>query len=497
MKNFCLHFASLLISLFFLSCCGKTDKDVLRLNICSEPDSFFPWECNAADTKAVCWNIFEGLLSFDEFGKLHPGLCESYEFSRDKRTCVFHLRGGIKFHNGAEFSSADCVYTYENLAGLNGKTPVDNILSSIIDGVSAPDSSTFVVRLNKRAGSFLASAVTPILPKDYKDHANLPIGTGPYKFVEYELHKKIVLERNEHYWNSQKDAKIHRIEIYVMDDDNKILDALNSNQLDIAQTTVLGKNHKFSHKYQFYSVPHNYIQIFAMNNSVKPFDNPLVREAISMAVDRNEIIEKVLGGYGTPIYSNSSPLLASYYNDRLSEFYKHDYEAARTLLKSSGYPDGFDLTITVPENYKIHVDTAEVISKQLSKIGIKCKIKKLDWLDWLNQVNEKFDYEATVIAFTGRLDPAQSLIRYLSDYEHNFMRYNNPLFDETFRKAESEPLLTRRINYFKYCQELLTKDAPAVFICDPNNVILMRKDLQGYVFYPTPYYDFSRMYFEE
>ena len=88
-----------------MSCIGKNSKDVLRINVSSEPDSFFPWESAAADTAAIYYNIFDGLLSFDEKGALHPALAESYEISDDKLTYTFHLRQGVKFHNGADFQA--------------------------------------------------------------------------------------------------------------------------------------------------------------------------------------------------------------------------------------------------------------------------------------------------------------------------------------------------------------------------------------------------------
>lgn len=488
---------AILLSLFFLSCTKKTAGDVLRMNVSSEPDTFFPWESAAADTAAIYYNIFDGLFSFDERGAIHPALCVSYEISSDELTYTFRLREGVKFHNGADFSSADCVYTYENLAGLNGHTVYSDMMASSIESVSAPDAGTFVVTLKQPAGGFLALNILPILPVGYTNHAEHPIGTGAYKFVEYQLHQKVVLEKNEDYWNSENIPSIPRVEIYVMSDENAILSAMQSRQLDVAQMVSPENAAAMGSGFQLFSAPQNMVQILGLNNSVAPLDNPLVRQAITQAIDKDEIIQGAMGGFGTKLYSNFSPILGAYYNDQLSEIFPHDVEAAKNALAEAGLPDGFDLTITVPGNYQTHVDTAQIIANQLAKIGINCKIQTVEWTTWLDQVYTRFDYEATVIAFGGKLEPSEVLRRYFSSYKRNFTRYNNPEFDEIFKKAETETNTERRADYYKLCQELLTKSAPAVFIADPNNTVLLRKDVRGYDVYPVLFYNFAKMRFEE
>ncbi|MBQ7538425.1 MAG: hypothetical protein IJT42_05625 [Treponema sp.] len=486
----------LTVSAIFASCSLSNSKEVLRMNVSSEPDSFFPWESAAADTAAIYYNIFDGLLSFDKNGKLHPALCESYEIADDKMTYTFHLRDGVKFHNGASFTSEDCMYTYENLAGLNGSSPKNELMSRDVESISAPDPKTFIIKTKKPFGGFLALNICPILPVDYTNHAEKPIGTGAYKFVEYQLHQKVVLEKNENYWNKENEPKIPRIEIYVMSDENAILSALQAKQLDIGQMLSAENAKTLESKFQLFSAPQNMVQILGLNNSVKPLDHPLVRQAITMAINKDEIIEGAMGGFGTKLYSNFSPILGEYYNDRLSEIYKNDAAQAKSLLAAAGYPNGFALEITVPGNYRIHVDTCQIIAKQLEQIGIHCKIKTVEWTTWLDKVYSKFDYQATVIAFGGKLDPSEVLRRYLSSYRRNFTRFNNPVFDETFSKADLETDLSKRIKYYKYCQELLTRNAPAVFIADPNNTVLLRKDVRGYEVYPVLFYNFAKMYFE-
>ncbi len=499
MKNLLktLYAALALSALLFTSCATKNStSETLRMSINSEPDSFSPWTSAAADTRAVYLNIFDGLMGFDEKGTLYPALAESYKISDDKLTYTFKLKKGVKFHDGTEFTSADCVYTYENLAGLNGLTPKADKMH-VVESVSALDAYTFAVHLKDTTGGFLALTTSPILLHGYADNEEHPIGTGPYKFVEYDLHEKIVLEKNENFYDSSRAGKIKRIELYVMTDENAALSALQSNQIDIAQMITATNAKALASNYKVVSHPQNMVQIFGMNAKFAPLSDENVRKAISFAVNKKEIIEGVFDSFATELYSNFSPILGEFYNDKLSDFYVYDVEKAKSYLAKSSWPNGFELTITVPANYQPHVDTAQIIANQLSKINITCKINPVEWTTWLDKVYTKFDYEATVIAFAGKNDPAEVLIRYYSTYKRNFTNFKNIDFDVAFTQAEKETDPKKRADYYKECQRILTEHAPAVFICDPGRNIVMKKNVEGYTPYPVSFFDFSKIYFSK
>ena len=482
-------------SIFLFSCKSENSTDTLRMSITSEPDSFFPWNSAAADTSAIYDNIFEGLTGFDEHGTIYNALAENYSVSSDNLTYTFNLRKGVKFHNGEEFTSKDCVYTYENLAGLNGKTPRADKMH-VVEKVWADDDYTFSVKLKKITGGFPGLATSPILLHDYSDNEKHPVGTGPYKFVEYTLHEKVVLERNDEYYDSSRAGKIKNIELYIITDENAAISALKSGQIHIAQM-ISGPNARhLNSQFKVVSHPQNMVQILGMNTTFPPFTDINVRKAINCAVNKKEIIKSVFDGYGTELYSNFSPILAEFYNNDLKDFYPSDIKKAKEYMEKSSYKDGFDLTITVPSNYQSHVDTAQIIQNQLAKINIRCKILPVEWTSWLDRVYTKFDYEATVIAFAGKVEPAEVLRRYYSTYKRNFTRLNSPEFDKYFDMAETESNQQKRAEYYKECQKILTQEAPAVFICDPGRNIVMKKNVCGYTPYPIARYDFSKIYFE-
>lgn len=474
----------------------KASADVLRMNISSEPDSFMPWKSSAADTKAILYNIFEGLTMFDTSGAIQPCLAERYSVSPDGLKYVFNIRTDVYFHNGKKLTGADVLYTYKNLAGLDGLAPKSDEMQ-IIKNAYLEDDYTFAVELKHPSASFLTFAIQPVLQEGYDKNETAPVGTGSYQFSEYSIHQKVVLTKNDAYWNKEKQPHIKTIELYIMSDEAALLSALQSGQLDIAQL-LNGANAKaLSKKFDFISYPQNMVQILAMNNGREPFTDWRVRKAVSLAIDKHEIIEGALNGLGTELYSNFSPVLKTFYNDELSDINPHDIKKAAALLKEAGYENGFQFTLTVPSNYTAHVDTAQIIAKQLEKIGITAKIEETEWASWLSDVYSDKKYDATVIAFGGKLEPNEILKRYVSTYSKNFVGFKNSGFDECFSKALVELDEEKRISLYKQCQKILAEECPCVFISDPNNCILKNKNAQGFEYYPVTFYDFSKMYFAE
>ncbi|MGN0401511.1 MAG: ABC transporter substrate-binding protein [Acetatifactor sp.] len=473
----------------------QEEPTVVRMSLGSEPDSLDPWQSAASDTDAIFRNVFEGLMAFNEKGEIIPGLAESYEVSEDGCTYTFHLRKNVVFHNGQGMTSKDVLYSYNNLAGMNGEKAVSSKFTNV-ESVEATDDYTFVIHLKQAAAAFLALNIVPILPEGYSEQATAPVGSGPYKFVEYIPGQRVVFEKNEDYYNPERMGKVDRVEVYIMTDASAIVSALMSGQLDLANVSVdnaaiLGS------EYDICNSPQNMVQIFALNNTYEPLSNMKVRQAMSYAVNKQEVIQGVFGGYATELYSNFSPVMNVYYNDDLSEVYTTDIEKAKSLMKAAGYENGFDLIIRVPGNYQAHVDTAQILQQQLSQINIKVSIETIEWATWLEEVYKNAQYQATVIGFTGKLDPNDVLIRFTSDYPKNFTKYNNPEYDKLIAAAAVELNDEKRIEMYKECQRILTEDAASIYICDPNLTMAVRRELKGYTFYPVTFHDFTKLYYEK
>lgn len=471
----------------------ENEKTVVRVNIQAEPDNLDPWLSAASDTEAIFLNVFEGLVRFDETGALIPGLAEDWEISDDGLTYTFYLRDDVTFHNGKEFNAEDVVYTYESLSGLGGEEALSSKFTNLT-AVEAVDDYTVEMTLAEADGAFLQYTRIAVCPVGYEEQSSAPVGTGPFVFEKYVPGQMVVLEKNEDYYDESRMPMIDEAQIYIMTDDSAVLTALQSGQLDVGIVYADSADY-LTGDFTVNSSAQNMVQLFALNNSVEPFDDVRVRQAFEYAIDKDQIINGVFAGYATKLYSNFSPVMSYFYNDELSDVYTYDVDKAKELMTEAGYEDGFDITITVPSNYQRHVDTAQVIAQQLKAINVNATIEPVEWGQWLEQVYTNADYQTTIVGLTGKLDPNDILGRYVSDYAKNFMRYNNPDYDELIAKAKTASE-EERVEIFKECQKVLTEDAAAVWICDPNAIAVTRSDLKGYTFYPVNFIDLSKLYYE-
>lgn len=481
----------------FSSCTNKKNTDTVRINIFTEPDSFFPWKSAAADTKAVWLNIYEGLFKFDSNGSIYPALAESYKISDDNLTYTFKLRHGVKFHNGKDFTADDCVYTLKNLAGLDGLQAHSSVFS-VVKNVYSTSPDTLVVELNKTSGAFLTLLATnPILQKDYEENETKPNGTGPYKFVSYSLGEKVVLELNEDYYDKERAGKIKNVEFIIMSDENALISALQSGQIDIVQRIVGNKAKMLKDKFNVISFPQNTVYEFGLNTAYPPLSDINVRRAITCAIDKKEIMNAVFDGDATEVYSHFSPVMKEFYNDKLSDVYPYNLEKAKEYMAQSNYKDGFKLAITVPSNIASRIEIVEIISNMLKPLNIDCQIIPIEWTTWLDKVYLKHDHQATIIDFVGKLEPSDFFKHYYSTDRSNFFNFSNAEFDSTYEKGKTTVDLKQRADLYKKCQEILTYNCPAVYLFDTNQNVVTTKNIAGYTPYPTFFYDVSKLYFTE
>lgn len=474
----------------------KGDEQTIRVAMATEPDNLDPYLSAATDTGSMMDNVFDGLFEAGENGDLIPAVAESYEVSEDGLTYTFNLKKGIKFHDGSDLTAEDVEYSYAKLSGLNGEEPLSSKFTTI-EKIETPDENTVVVTLSEKDGAFLAANIVAIVPKDYEKQSEMPIGAGPYKFSSYTPGQELVLVKNENYYDPEGMASIERVEFKFMPDANAAVLALKSGELDmipgISQQGVI----QLGDEFQVVSGPQNMVQLMALNHSVEPLDQLLVRQAINYAIDKDVIIDTVAEGNGVKLGTNMSPAMKMYYEEGLEERYEPNAEKAKELLKEAGYENGFELTITVPSNYSFHVDTAQVIAEQLKAIGIQATIKQVEWSSWLEDVYKNAQYEATIIGLTGKLDPHEVLGRYESSYSRNFFQFSNSQFDDLINRAKLELDVNERANLYKQAQTILTDEAAAVYIMDPTRSVAMKKNLQGFKMYPIQKYDFAAMYYTE
>ena len=229
-----------------------------------------------------------------------------------------------------------------------------------------------------------------------------------------------------------------------------------------------------------------------LNHAYEPLANDKVREALCYALDREQVFEVVAGGHGTAVGSSMYPNFRKYFLPELADLYPHDVEKAKTLLAEAGYPDGFDLTITVPSNYQPHMDTAQVVAEQFRAIGVNVTIEPVEWASWLNDVYMGRQYQATVVGVDASTLTARAMLeRFTSTAGNNFTNYSNEDYDTVFALALAAETDEDATDAYLRCEEILAETAANVYIQDLADLVAVRKGIDGYQFYPLYAIDLS------
>lgn len=189
------------------------------------------------------------------------------------------------------------------------------------------------------------------------------------------------------------------------------------------------------------------------------------------------------------------PAFEKYYLPELAERYNQDLDKAKELLTEAGYPDGFSLTITVPNNYQQHIDAAQVIVEQLKQIGVKAEIQLIEWDSWLSDVYAGRDFQSTVVGVDAAYLSGRALLeRFTSDSEKNFINFSNEEYDKLYEQVRKSTDDAEQITLYQQMETLLCEDAANVYIQDMACDVVLRKSYGGYTFYPLYVQDMAKIY---
>ena len=443
-----------------------------------------------AGTREVFFNVFEGLVRPTPSGELIPALAEN--FTIDGVLYTFTLRENILFHNGEYVRAEDVVYSFTRATNPEYPSLFVAALAPIIR-IEAMDAYTIEIELAHPDYEFLAFLTLPIIPQNHEDHAQNPIGTGPFQFVSHNPQANLVLERFEGYWGNT--AYLASVNFQIFANGDALALALHAGNIDLAGNLTLDIVQNLSADFYYVTGPMNLVQALFLNNAVYPLDNMLVRQALNYAVDVRQIMQLLAGGRGYPLGSFMHPGFHRYFHEALVDFYPHNPERARQLLAQAGYSDGFSLTITVPGNYTPHVITAEILVEQLRAVGIDAQIHLVEWAFWVSEVNQGRNFEATVIGIAARDLTARSMLeRTVSDNGRNFINFYNSEYDRIFAEAQTTSG-QEQVALYRRLQEILAEDAASVFLQDLTNFVALRANLAGFQFYPLYVLDLASIHF--
>lgn len=447
--------------------------------------------------------VYNGIVKYDKDLKLVGDLAESWEISPDCRLITFHLRKGVKWHDGREFTAEDVLFGYKVMT--NPKTPTAYASSYLeVERVKAPDPYTLNILYRKPFAPGLESWSTMVVLPHHllqgkeitkSELSRKPIGTGPYQFAEWTPGEKIVLNANPDYFEGC--PFLSRYVYRVIPDQATMFLELLSGGIDWAGLTPLQYQRQTSSsvfaerftKYRYLDFSYSYL---GFNLHDPRFSDRRIRQAISYAIDRQEIIDGVLLGMGTIATGPFKPDIWAY-NPNVKR-YPYDPNKALSLLSEAGWrrdgtdgilkKDGlpFAFTILTNQGNEQRRKAAEIIQKRLKDIGMQVKIRVIEWTVFLRDFVDKRNFEAILLGWTTGPEPDQYDIWHSSktgERELNFISYKNPevdrLLDLGRHTCEQEK---RKVYYYRF-QEIIAEDTPYVFLYVPEALPVINSRIKG------------------
>ena len=468
----------------------------LTISLAAEPSGLDPTtNPSAAIKRVVHYNLLEGLLKVDRNGRVVPALAKSYSISKDGKEYTFVLHSGIKFHDGSPCTAEDVKFSLERLLDPKTAAPYRMYYESI-ESIQAVDPTTVKFKMKKVDSNFLfnmARGDAVIVSKQSVDRLkSAPVGTGPFKFAEWKRGDSVTMIKYPEYYRKGI-PYLDKVTFRFISDPSAQLAALRAGDVDVIAYDLAPENAPALEKDARFKVLKGNTTtdvIMAMNHSRKPFNDPKVRQAITLAIDRKAVIQGAVAGYGTPIGSHMDPT-NPYYVD-VSRLYPYNPEKARQLLAEAGYPTGFGAVLKLPEPYAYARRSGEVIADQLSKVGIKLIIEVIPMGQWVDRVFKNAEYDLTVM---GHAEPFDIEIYGRSNY---YFRYNNPKFQELLKKAEAEMNEPARKKIYEQAQRTLADEFVNVYLFINPALPAMKKEVMNWwKDYPTIVVDASEVYLQK
>lgn len=413
----------------------------------------------AAISEVLYGNVYEGLVQFAADGSVLPRLALSWEVSSDGLSYVFHLKGGVRFHDGSDFDAAAAKYSLERILAPGSTNPQRARLRAI-RSIEVVDPLTLKVLLSRRSGGLLQSlafgSAVMVSRSSAVNNALRPVGTGPFRFLRWRRGDSITLERNPDYQGPP--ALLSQVTFKFISDPTAAFAALMAGDVDaFANYPAPESFSQFAadRRFKVFNATTEMETVLGLNERVAPLDNVLVRRAISYALDRRAIIDGAMFGYGTPIGSHFPPHNPAYVD--LTGVYPHDILKAKALLTQAGYPHGFSMTLKLPPpSYARR--SGEIVASQLGQIGIRVNIENLEWAQWLDQVYTRHDFDMSIV---GHAEPLDYDIYARDDY---YFGYSNPEFKALIAALDDSVDPAARKDLLQQIQRKLAVDAVNGFL---------------------------------
>ncbi|MFH1753442.1 MAG: peptide-binding protein [Candidatus Omnitrophota bacterium] len=446
--------------------------------------------------------VFNGLVKYDKDIKLTGDLAESWEVKNAGLTIIFHLKRGVKWHDGADFTAKDVKFTYEKLIDPEVPTPYSGDFKKIA-WLEIIDDYTVKVQYKEIFSPGLASWGMAIMPEHLLRNEDLlktafsrdPIGTGPYKFKRWRSGDRIDLVSNHDYFEHRPyiDRYIYRIipdtTTMFLELQTENVDSMGLSPLQYSRLTGTGFFNERFEKFKYPAFGYTYM---GYNLKDERFADKRVRQAINYAVDKEEIIDGVLFGLGRVCTGPFVPESWAYNKDVESAPY--DPVRAKGLLIEAGWADSdgdgwldkggerFEFTILTNQGNDQRKQTAEIIQRRLKEVGIKVKIRVLEWAVFLNEFIDKRRFEAILLGWGLSRDPDCYDIWHSSktkEGEFNFVTYTNTNVDWLLESGRGTFDIEARKRAYRAIHQILYDDQPYLFLYVADALPVVHKRFKG------------------
>ena len=467
----------------------------------ADPRGLDPAFVDDGESAKVMCNVYEGLVKYgDNNTNIEPSLAESWEINDAGTEYTFKLREGVKFHDGTDFNADAVVKSVEKQLPPNvtDDMPYATFTFDGVQKVEAIDEHTVKFTLASPNTPFLANlAMTlaaPIVSPTAleKNGGNLnecPVGTGPFKFVSWDKGEKVVLEKNNDYWGDK--AKLDKLVIKITKENSVRASELMAGEIDAMDGLDPNDVDKLKEKdIQIFNEPGMNINYIAFNCEREPYNNPKVREALSHAIDRDELVKYLYQGYSDTA-DTMLPTFIPGYKEGIKN-YEYNPELAKSMLNELGLTDLNIHMITYSPARQYNPvggqKLAESVQNYFNKIGVNSTIDVYQWTEYKEKVKQG-EGDISFAGWIGDNGDADNFLSLLDSKQVNtglnYARYNNPEVDNLLNKAKSVPNGDERNALYGQLQELAAKEAPWINLSHSKQMAAYSPKVKNFHLHPT------------
>ena len=440
-------------------------KDRITIYQSSVADSIHPYNHSSSPIYGQWQHIMEPLVDMNyERGEYEGVLAESWELQGKK--WVFHLRKGIRFHNGAPFTAKDVLFSINRIR--TDKTSLQKSNFKDVVEMEAGDDHTVILTLNQVHATFLDRVENRfILSKDAGDKYGEeldqhPIGTGPYKFVSYQRGGNLVVTRNDEYWGPKPDIK--EVIFRKVTEEAARLAALEAGQADLINNVPVHEVQRLDRhpRVRVDKVEGLRMHFVALNPAFKPFDNKLVRQAANYSVDAHAIVKNIFDGAGFVVDGPVGRRVIG--SDPNLKRYPYDPKKSRELLAKAGYPNGLEIKFYFsPGRYPKDTEVCQAIAAQMEKGGFKVQLISQEWAIFWGTSGVNGGKLPMYYMGRGSLVDADTLYdQYFKTGTTKRVSYSNPAFDKLIDEEQRTGDHKKRIAILREAGRILMEDVPYV-----------------------------------